>query len=176
MNDGRSDDDRLPDDLIPGRDDGAEGTDPDPAVPGQPYPGVQGGVPFHHDHDADAGEEGDARTLRLDPDLPAPELRAGALGDAEGQGLLMVVKDRDGGLVEADGTWRPDDMETSLDALRDAFAQGSITTFDGTLIEGRDEATAEHVRVEVVVRRVAEYAYDDGTRHVVVSFVPSDMR
>lgn len=176
MHDGRSDDDRLPDGLIPGRDDDdRDDAVPESVVPSQPYPGVQGGVPFHHDRDGDAPEEDGPRTLRVDPDMPTPELRAGTLGDIEGQGLLMVARDAAGGLVEADGTWRPDDREMSGDELRDVFGGGSTTTFDGVRIEGRDEATAEHVRVEVVVRRVAEYTYDDGTRHAVVSFVPSDM-
>lgn len=176
MNDGRPDDDRLPDDLIPGRDDDARhDAGPDTGLPGRPYPGVQGGVPLHQDHDGDAEEEAGPRTLRVDPDLPTPELRAGTLNDVEGQGLLMISRDAGGGIVEADGTWRPDDLEMSLEALHDAFADGSTTTFAGTRIEGRDETTAEHVRIEVVIRRVSEYTYDDGTRHAVVSFGPSDM-
>jgi len=175
VNDGRYDDDRVPKDVIPGRDDGdRDDAVPEDVVPSQPYPGVQGGVPFHHDQDGDV--EDDPLLLRLDPDLPTPELRPATLGDADGHGLLMVVRDADGGLVEAEGSWRPDDSEMSLDAVSDAFPEGSTTTFHGARIEGRDEATAEDVQLEVVVRRVAEYAYDDGTRHAVVNFVPSDMR
>ena len=175
MNDRRPDDEKIPNDAIPGREN--EGDDPVPerVVPSQPYPGVQGGVPFHHDEEGDVDEEGDALLLRVDPNLPTPELRAATLGEADGLGLLMVLRDEDGGLIEADGSWRPDDPEMNLEAVRDAFPEGSTTTFEGARIEGRDEATAEGVRLEVVVRRVAEYAYDDGTRHAVVNFVPSDM-
>lgn len=176
MNDRRSDDDRLPDDLIPGRDDDRDDSAPETVVPRQPYPGVHGGVPFHHEHDDEVEEADEARRLRVDPNLPTPELRPATLGDAGGQGLLMIVRDADGGIVEADGSWRPDDPEMRRDAVVDAFPEGSTTTFDGVRIDGRDEATAEKVRLEVVVRRVSEYAYDDGTRHAVVSFVPSDMR
>lgn len=175
MNDGRHDDDWRSKDAIPGRDDGVDDAVPEP-VPSQPYPGVQGGVPFHHEQEPDAEEEGAARVLRVDPDLPIPELRPGTLGDLAGHGLLMVVRDAKGAFVDADGTWRPDDTEMSLDAALDAFPEGSTTTFVGVRIEGRDEATAEDVQLDVVVRRVAEYAYDDGVRHIVVSFVTSDLR
>ncbi len=174
MNDRRSDDEKIPNDAIPGRDDGDDAA-PERVVPTQPYPGVQGGVPFHHDEEGDVEEEGDALLLRVDPNLPTPELRAATLGDIEGQGLLMALRDADGGLVEANGSWRPDDPEMSLDQVRDTFPEGSTTPFGGVRIEGRDEATAEEVELQVVVRSVAEYTYDDGTRHAVVNFVPSDM-
>lgn len=175
MNDRRSDDEKIPNDAVPGREN--DGDDPvrERVVPSQPYPGVQAGVPFHHDQEADVEEEDDALLLRVDPNLPTPELRPATLGDVQGQGLLMVLRDADGDVVEADGSWRPDDPEMSVDDVRDAFPEGSAKTFEGARIEGRDEATAEDVELEVVVRRVAEYAYDDGTRHAVVNFVPSDM-
>lgn len=108
----------------------------------------------------------------IDPGLETPELRPAVLGRLEGSGLIVVVRDVDGGLVRADGTWRPADETANLEELRATFPEGSSTMFAGTLVEERDARAAHEVNLEVVIKRHGAYEYEGGGELHVVNFSP----
>lgn len=68
---------------------------------------------------ADTNLAGEPKQQRVDLPDPPP-METAALGRLEGHGILVVVRDVDGNVVAADGTWRPADAAAG--ALRAARA------------------------------------------------------
>lgn len=107
---------------------------------------------------------------RVEPQQGERPLRPGRLGDREGEGLLIVVRDADGAVVSINGTWRPSDPSLRLDALRAAFPSDQVTRFSGTRIETGNGDDAEEVSLDVVVTRHGEYERQDGGTLRIVNF------
>ncbi len=168
-------------DRRPSTDEPATGDD----VPLDPVAGTYGGLyggsplgprPVDHVDNAPGTDDDvvDPSQERMNPDLDTPELRPAVLGRLEGIGLIMVVRNADGTVAHADGTWRPGDETASRQELRSTFPEDSITRFAGTLVEARDEDAAKEVSLEVVIRRHGEYDSDDGRTLHIVNFEPRD--
>jgi len=117
---------------------------------------------------APANAAGDDPVDRIEDDEP-PALRPAVLGRLEGSGLVVVVRDAQGAIVAADGTWQPADASASLDELRRTFPAGSATRFAGSLVDGR---AIREVALDVVIERHGDYAYEDGSPFRVVNFAP----
>jgi hypothetical protein len=168
---------RRDDRFIP--DEGVRQTD-DPREPAvrDPVAGVHGEPPRVPRRtvadDARSGDSGEGSTDRLDPDLDTPALRPAVLGRLEGLGLITVVHDAAGDVVDVEGSWRPADETATLDELRETFPVGSVTTFAGVLVEGRHDTPAEDVSMQVVIKRHGEYEDDEGRPLRVVNFLPRD--
>jgi hypothetical protein len=114
------------------------------------------------------GLDGGDPVDRIEDDEP-PALRPAVLGRLEGSGLVVVVRDAQGTVVAADGTWQPADTSASLDELRRTFPEGSATRFAGSLVDGR---AIREVALDVVIERHGDYTYEDGTPFRVVNFAP----
>jgi hypothetical protein len=117
--------------------------------------------------------EADPAIVPADPSLATPALRPAVLGRLEGTGLIVVVHDDEGDVVDVDGMWRPGDESASHEALRAAFPEGSTTRYAGTRIEGRGEV-GEEVSVDVVIDRHGTYETDDGRTLHLVCFTPRE--
>jgi hypothetical protein len=180
VNDERRDDRPPPNDVIT------------PEAPlDHPRPGVQGEVPLgpggaRPATSTEAGgahvrEDEGARVGEVDEEPDVPVLRPAVLGRLEGLGLITVVHDASGALVDADGSWRPADETATLDELRETFPEGSVTTFAGTAVAGRAAvASRRHsgagdVSMQVVIKRHGEYEDHDGRVLRVVNFVPREL-
>jgi hypothetical protein len=156
-------------------------TDPDTAI--DVVPGAHGAVPLAPRHAVPHGEaeaeaatnlEGEPKVDRVDSGEP-PAMRTAVLGRLEGLGLIIVVRDADGNLVAADGTWRPADDSLPLDELRRSFPEGSTTTFAGGLVESPGDRPAHDVNLEIVVTGHGEYEQNDGQTLRLVRFSPRRM-
>jgi hypothetical protein len=141
-----------------------------------PHAGIQGGatLPPEEVEEAEDDEAADALRERVEPRLGTPELAPATLGDLEGHGLLMIVRDREGAFVEADGTWRPGDPTVTTSQLRERLPEGETVTFAGRQLTGRAEDAGEDVERAVVVTSHGEYRRDDGSWLRVVNFEPAD--
>ena len=146
----------------------------DPATPAEPFEPTQGPAPFvpktvtpPDEADPDVAP---AFKERVTPQQGERHLRPGRLGEHEGEGLLIAVRDADGAVVSMNGTWRPSDPSLDLDALREAFPADEVTRFSGTRIDTGDGEVAEEVSLDVVVRRHGEYETDDGGTLRIVNF------
>ncbi|MDF1522417.1 MAG: hypothetical protein P1P87_06295 [Trueperaceae bacterium] len=165
------------------RRDGRPPTDTDRHVPDvqlDPMLGAQAGFPEHphpRKHvDAEPGARDDAvdpYQEPADPALATPALRPAVLGRLEGTGLIVVVRDAEGDVVDVDGTWRPGDERASREELRTTFPEGSTARFVGTRVEARGQ-TGEEVNVEVVIERHGTYETDDGRTLHIVAFSPRE--
>jgi hypothetical protein len=113
----------------------------------------------------------DPRFLRVEPELATPRLRAALLGDFEGFGLLTIIRGENGAIVESDGTWRAEEGVQQADAVLEALPVGTVATFDGTRVEGRQSGSEEQVRVPVVVRGHGRYRDEDDRPLLLVNFV-----
>jgi len=146
----------------------------DPNVPVDTYPGVHGGPAFAPKvptEETAVDDEAEAALVDRVPPRPGTRtLRTARLGDLEGLGLVIVVRDSDGHVVSMDGTWRPNDETVRLEDLQKAFPKGAVVTFAGTQVEAADERSSAEIRMEVVIRRLGEYARDDGRTLRVVNF------
>jgi hypothetical protein len=155
-------------------------TDPDTAI--DVVPGAHGVVPLAPGHavphaeapreaEAQTNLEGEPKVDRVDSGEP-PAMRTAVLGRLEGVGLIIVVRDADGNVVAADGTWRAVDDSLPLDELRRSFPEGSATTFAGGLVESPGNRPAHDVDLEVVVTGHGEYEQNDGQPLRLVRFSP----
>lgn len=159
-------------------------TDPlDPTDPAEetslrrgPHAGIQGGRPLTPDEveEAEADEAADALRERVEPRLSTPELTPATLGGLDGHGVMMIVRDREGRLVDADGSWRPSDPELTLDALRERLPTGQRASYAGREVAGREGGEGEQVERDVVVTSHGEYRLDDGGWLRVVNFQPAE--
>ena len=150
----------------------------DPNVPVDTYPGVHGGPAFAPKvptEETAVDDEAEAALVdRVPPQPGTRTLRTARLGDLEGLGLVIVVRDADGHVVSVDGTWRPATEAVTLEDLQAALPKGAIVTFTGTQVEAADERSAEEVRMEVAVKRLGEYVRDDGGTLRLVNFTRHD--
>lgn len=150
----------------------------DPNAPVDTYPGVHGGPPLTPKTPTEETAVDDtvepALVDRMPPRPGTRTLRTARLGDLEGLGLIIVVRDADGHVVSMDGSWRPTDETLGLEDLQQAFPQGSVVTFAGTQIEAADEHAAQDVSTEVVIKRLGEYVRDDGGTLRLVNFSRRD--
>ena len=153
-------------------------TDPDAAI--DVAPGAHGAMPLaprpavapaETEAEAQADLEGEPAVDRVDPGEP-PAMRSAVLGRLEGVGLIVVVRDGDGNLVAADGTWRAADGSLPLDELRRSFPEGMVTTFAGGLVESPGDGPAADARLEVVITGHGDYEQSDGQRLRLVRFTP----
>ncbi len=112
---------------------------------------------------------------RVAPKGGERHLRPGRLGEHEGEGLIIVVRDADGAVASVNGTWRPSDPSLRLADLRDAFPAKGVARFSGTRIDTGNGEVAEEVSLDVVVTRHGEYELVDGGTLRVVNFtLPKD--
>jgi hypothetical protein len=155
-------------------------TDRVPDLELDPMLGAQAGFPEHphpQKHvDAEPGAHDDVADpyqLPADPGLPTPKLRPAVLGRLEGTGLIVVVRNEAGEVIDVDGTWRPGDESASREELRATFPEGSTTRFVGTRVEARAEV-GEEVSVAVVIDRHGSYETEDGATLHVVTFTPRE--
>jgi hypothetical protein len=149
----------------------------DTNAPTMPAPGSHGDVlrvPAQGTTSADQRSDAPTARVRGDSD-EAPSLRPAVLGRLEGVGLLTVVHDADGKLVDADGSWRPGDETVSMPELEATFPAGLITTFAGTMLEARGAGPARDVSLQVVVTRVGEYEDYEGRPLRIVNFIARDV-
>jgi hypothetical protein len=121
--------------------------------------------------ESDANLEGEPRAKRVDQPEP-PAMRTAVLGRLEGLGVLIVVRDSDGNIVAADGTWRSADESLSLDELRRTFPEGSVTTYAGGVVESPGDRPATDLNLEVVVSGHGDYEQTDGQPLRLVRFSP----
>jgi hypothetical protein len=121
--------------------------------------------------ESDANLEGEPRAERVEQPEP-PVMRTAVLGRLEGLGLIVVVRDSDGHVVAADGTWRSADDSLPLDELRRTFPEGSVTTFAGGVVESPGDRPASDVNLEVVVTGHGDYEQVDGQPLRLVRFSP----
>jgi hypothetical protein len=96
------------------------------------------------------------------------------LGPLSGVGLITVLRDDEGRIVEANGSFRPADERLSPDALDEAFKVGAVVPFEGQLVDQHGKAAAEAVTVEVVITGIDRYTYLDGSKRMLVNFVGKD--
>jgi hypothetical protein len=166
-------------------------TEPATRDPATTYPGVHGVAPGVHGvpplrpgtppeepaerATADADTTDDPRVDRVEPDLDAPRLRRAVLGGLDGHGLIIVVRNAEGGVASIDGTWRAGDSTNTLAELERALPVGSVATFEGMLIESRTPGSSEEVSLEVVIDRHAEYQREEGGVLRIVGFTPRDV-
>ena len=120
---------------------------------------------------ADTNLAGDPKQQRVDPSDP-PSLETAVLGRLEGLGILVVVRDPDGHVVTADGTWRPADESAQMDELRQAFPEGSTTTYAGRSVESPGDGSTRSVDLEVVVTGHGHYEDTEGRTLRLVRFEP----
>jgi len=150
----------------------------DPNAPVDSFPGVHGGPPLTPRTPTEETAVDDAvepaLVDRMRPTSGTRTLRTARLGDLEGLGLIIVLRDADGHVVSRDGSWRPTDERLGLEDLQQAFPQGSVVTFAGTQVEAADEHAAEDVSTEVVIKRLGEYVRDDGGTLRLVNFSRRD--
>lgn len=150
--------------------------EPDGAV--DTHPGVHGGPPLTPKVPAEQttadDEAAGALADRVQPTSGTRTLRTARLGDLEGLGLIIVLRDADGKVVGMDGSWRPADETLSLEDLQQAFPEDSVATFTGTQVESGDDRAAEDVSAEVVIKRFGEYVRDDGGTLRLVNFSRRD--
>lgn len=112
--------------------------------------------------------------LHGDPSAPSEEEVLGpvaTLGGRRGRGELTLLRAADGRLLEARGSWRPDDPEADLDELIEAARERRPVVFRGPV---RDPAGAEGgAEVELPARVTGMHRYrDDGGRELLlVNFV-----
>lgn len=141
-----------------------------------PHAGIQGGTPLPPEEveQAEADEAADALHERVEPHMATPGLTPATLGDQEGHGVLMIVRDREGAFVEADGTWRPGDPTVATSELRERLPQGETVTFAGRQLSGRGDEEGEEVERAVVVTSHGEYRREDGSWLRVVNFEPAE--
>jgi hypothetical protein len=141
-----------------------------------PHEGIQGGAPLSPEEveEAESDEAADALRERVEPRLETPELAPATLGGIDGHGVLMIVRDREGAFVEADGTWRPDDPTVTTSQLREQLPEGETATFAGRQLSGRADEAPEEVERAVVVTSHGEYRRDDGSWLRVVNFEPAE--
>lgn len=98
-------------------------------------------------------------------------LRPATLGDVAGEGLVTVVRGAEGGLVEANGTFRPEG-HLIKDDLKGIFKIGSSTRFKGVLIDVQPRGETVHeVEIEVTISSIEEYQNLEGERQLLVNFV-----
>lgn len=121
--------------------------------------------------ESEANLEGEPRSERVEQPEP-PVMRTAVLGRLEGLGLIVVVRDNDGNVVAADGTWRSADDSLPLDELRRTFPEGSVTTFAGGVVESPGDHPAADVNLEVVVTGHGDYEQTDGQPLRLVRFSP----
>jgi hypothetical protein len=161
------------------RRDGTAPTDVPPRsdTPTTPAPGTHGDVlrvPAQGTTSAD--QRSDTLTARVRGDRDeAPSLGPAVLGRLEGRGLITVVHDADGNLVDADGSWRPGDETATMAELEATFPAGSITTYAGTMIESRGDGPSRDVSMQVVITRLGEYEDDAGRPVRIVNFIARDV-
>ena len=157
------------------RTDPATATDPTPidVVPAQ-----HGGVVLAptqgspaQEAEADTNLAGEPKQQRVDLSDP-PAMETAVLGRLEGLGILVVVRDAEGTVVTADGSWRPADASTHMDELRQAFPEGSTTTYAGRAFESPGDGHATSVDLEVVVTGHGHYEDADGRTLRLVRFEP----
>jgi hypothetical protein len=172
MNDTRRDGRTRPTDRM---------TDPD--APIDVVPGAHGAMPLaprpaaapaETEAAAAANLEGEPTVDRVDPGEP-PAMRTAVLGRLEGMGLIVVVRDSDGNMVAADGTWRAADDSLPLDELRRSFPEGMVTTFAGGLVESPGDRPAADTSLEVVITGHGDYEQSDGQRLRLVRFTPRQL-
>jgi len=118
-----------------------------------------------------AGEPKERRVGQGDP----PAMETAVLGRLEGLGILVYVRDANGELVAADGTWRPADDTTSVEELRQRFPEGSTTTYAGVAIESSVDRPDSRVDLEVVVTGHGEYEHAEGPTLRLVRFRPRQL-
>ena len=151
----------------------------DPNAPVDSYPGIHGGPPLAPkmptEETAVDEEVEPALVDRMPPTSGTRTLRTARLGDLEGLGLIIVLRDADGKVVSRDGSWRPTDEALSLEDLQQAFPEDSVVTFTGTQVEAGDERAAEDVSAEVVIKRFGEYVREDGGTLRLVNFSRRDI-
>jgi hypothetical protein len=145
---------------------------------------VPGGRQSHH---GAATEEREAERLRsVDPvesekrevrgeREEVPDLGPARLGDLEGVGLLTVVRDAAGGLIDANGSWREHEPTMTLEELKARLPAGSATTYEGPMVQQQFEGASDHVRVTAVVTRHGEYEDYEGTVIRLVNFVAHEL-
>ena len=98
-------------------------------------------------------------------------LRPATLGDVAGEGIVTVVRGAGGGLVEANGTFRPEGHLTK-DDLEGIFKIGSSTRFKGVLIDVQPRSETVHeVEIEVTISSIEDYQDLEGERQLLVNFV-----
>jgi hypothetical protein len=172
MNDPRRDGRTRPTDRMP---------DPDAVI--DVVPGAHGAVPLaprsvtapaETEAEVEANLEGEPMVDRVDPGEP-PALRTAVLGRLEGVGLIVVVRDSDGNLVAADGTWRAADDSLPLVELRRSFPEGMVTTFAGGLVESPGDRPAADASLEVVITGHGDYEQSDGRPLRLVRFSPRQL-
>jgi hypothetical protein len=173
------------DDVNDTRRDGRTNPTDRPAEPDATFdvlPAAHGNLPLAPRHaeperervlgpESDANQEGEPRAERVDQPEP-PVMRTAVLGRLEGLGLIVVVRDRDGKVLAADGTWRSADDSLPLDELRRSFPEGSVTTFAGGVVESPGDRPASDVNIEVVVTGHGDYEQMDGQSLRLVRFSP----
>lgn len=146
--------------------------------------GSQGHVaPSVPDREGDRAASG-GREIR-DPELrdraargereDAPELGPARLGDLHGIGILTVVRDANGSLVDANGTWREEVPTLSFEELQARLPGGSAMTYEGPMIGRTEGAQSEQVRLQVVVTRHGEYEDYEGNAIRLVNFVAHEL-
>jgi hypothetical protein len=164
------------------RRDGRTNPTAEPDAPIDVLPAAHGNLPLaprHADPDragllgpeSETDLDGEPRTERVDQPEP-PAMRTAVLGRLEGLGLIVVVRDRDGNVVAADGTWRSADESLSLDELRRTFPEGSATTYAGGVVESPGDRPATDANLEVVVTGHGDYDQADGRPLRLVRFSP----
>jgi hypothetical protein len=121
--------------------------------------------------ESEANLEGEPRTKRVEQPEP-PAMRTAVLGRLEGLGLIVVVRDNEGNLVAADGTWRSADESLPLDELRRTFPEGSATTYAGGVVESPGDRPPTDANMEVVVTGHGDYEQEDGRPLRLVRFSP----
>jgi hypothetical protein len=119
------------------------------------------------------GVEADPGVLLDEPARASPALRPAVLGQLHGTGLILVVRDDEGDVVDVDGVWRPDDPSAGETDLRTTFPEGSTTGFAGSRLEVRS-GVGEQVDLAVVIDRHGTYATDDGRTLHLVCFTPRE--
>lgn len=123
---------------------------------------------------ADTNLAGEPKQRHVDqPDPPAME--TAVLGRLEGLGILVVLRDADGNVVSADGSWQPGDESSQIDDLRQSFPEGSTTTYAGKAIESPGDRHATNVDLEVVVTGHGHYEAADGRTLLLVRFEPRQL-
>ena len=107
--------------------------------------------------------------------MEAPAMKPATLDGIRGTGIVTILRDADGEVVEANGTFRPADTGGTLDELRGAVAQGRLVLYRGTIIDpAAGDGPHGDVRVEVAVTGVARYRDIEGGERIYVNFVHLD--
>jgi hypothetical protein len=154
-------------------------TDTEPAV--DVIPAHDGNAPLAPTRGAAVPEADTATNLKGEPterraDQPdPPAMETAVLGQLEGLGILVVLRDAEGNVVAMDGTWRPADEVTPIDELRRRFPEGSTTTYAGKAVESHGHRPADSVDLEVVVTGHGHYEHAEGQPLRLVRFQPREL-